>query len=70
MKTIEKKYYMCDVCGRVSQNREKIDECQELHRIISDDVSVLAKYEKGQEYPDGITLTWPDGATAKYYLAQ
>lgn len=68
MKTIEKKYYVCEICGKTSQDAEKIKKCQETHRSINNDVTILCDYGKGCECPGSIYLTWPDGMTVTYAL--
>ena len=30
MNVIERKYYTCEKCGRMSQNEEKIKECESV----------------------------------------
>ena len=68
MKTVEKKYYVCEICGKSSTNEEKIKECQEKHRIITDECEVATNYPKGKPVPSDIVISFPDGAKASYYL--
>ena len=67
MKTITKKYFICDICGKVSQAEEKIKKCQSLHRIINDECKIELLYNKGKEFPRLIYVTWPDGETKSYF---
>ena len=65
MKTIEKKYYVCDICGKTAQNPEKANACQEMHRDVSEG-NVAAHYRKGKAYPKSIVISFEDGAKAEY----
>lgn len=66
MKTIEKKYYVCDICGKTAQNPEKVNACQEMHRDVSDG-TVAAHYRKGKAYPKSIVISFEDGSQVEYY---
>lgn len=66
MQTITKKYYICDVCGKVSQDENKIKECQHCHRTINDDCETELIYSKGKEFPRMINVTFPDGEKKTY----
>ena len=68
MRTVEKKYYVCEICGKSSTNEEKIKGCQEKHRTVTDECEVAVNYKKSQEVPNDIVITFPDGAKAGYYL--
>ncbi len=68
MKTIEKRYFVCEICGKASQNEDKIRECQESHLIISDDCEIETIYPKGKVFPEEIKVKFPDGALAGYVL--
>ena len=67
MITIKKKYYICEMCGKTSQNANEIEACRNSHRSI-DDVSMQVDYMVRSEYQDSIDLIWPDGAIATYAL--
>lgn len=69
MKTIEKKYYVCEICGRTSMDETKIQECQSRHRCIDDTCEIEYDFTRGGSYPKAITVRWPDGASAVYALA-
>ena len=62
MKTIDKKYYVCEICGKTSQNEEKIRGCQESHQKLDGDCKIAPEYRKGIKYPSNLTITYPDGA--------
>ena len=68
MKTIEKKYFVCEICGKTSQNETAIRKCQRLHRDISADTEIVQHYKKGAAHPDYIQVTYDDGETAEYYF--
>lgn len=65
MKTIEKKYYVCEICGKTAQNPEKVRECQESHKDVSA-ADVTAAYRKGKVYPKSILFSFEDGSSAEY----
>ena len=65
MKTIEKKYYVCDICGKTAQNPEKVNACQEMHRDVSEG-NVASHYRKGKAYPKSIVISFEDGSEAEY----
>lgn len=65
MKTIEKKYYVCDICGKTAQNPEKANACQEMHRDVSEG-NVASHYRKGKAYPKSIVISFEDGSKAEY----
>ena len=65
MKTIEKKYYVCDICGKPAQNPEKANACQEMHRDVSEG-NVASHYRKGKAYPKSIVISFEDGSKAEY----
>lgn len=69
MKTIEKKYYVCEICGRTSLDEAKIKECQSRHRQIDDACIIEHSFSRGSRYPKSLTVRWPDGATAVFGLA-
>jgi len=62
MKTIDKKYYVCEICGKTSQSEEKIRGCQESHQKIDDDCKIETEYRKGSKYPGELIIIYPDGA--------
>lgn len=68
MKTVEKKYFVCEICGRTSLNEQKIADCQANHRRVTDDCQVESIFNKGAIFPREINITWPDGALADYIL--
>lgn len=70
MKTIEKKYYVCETCGRTSLDEEKIQACQGGHRLIDDTCEIEHSFSKGGRYPKSLFVRWPDGATAIFGLAK
>lgn len=65
MKTIEKKYYVCEICGKVAQSPEKAQKCQEGHKDISNG-EVEPTYRKGKPYPKSILVLFEDGCKAEY----
>ena len=71
MKTIEKKYYVCQYCGRSSQSEQKISECERSHRLLTGDCTWQPRYGRSSSTfgcPQIITITFPDGTTADYDL--
>ena len=46
MNVIERKYYTCEKCGRMSQNEEKIKECEASHLMVKEDGTIEAMYRK------------------------
>lgn len=66
MQTIEKKYYVCEICGKTAQDAEKIRACQEMHRNVSDG-TVEPHYRKGKTYPKSIVISFEDGSQVEYY---
>ena len=64
MKTVTEKYYICEICGKTSKNEQKIKECQESHRSITDDCQIEQVYQNG----NCLLYTSPsprDGATSR-----
>lgn len=68
MKTIEKKYYVCEICGKISRSEEKIRECTEKHLTITDDCTLECSYKKGAIFPEEIKVNFPNGVVAAYYF--
>ena len=68
MQTIEKKYYVCEICGKTAQDAEKIRACQEMHRDVSDG-TVEPHYRKGKTYPKSIVISFEDGSQVEYYYS-
>lgn len=68
MKTVEKKYFVCETCGRTSQDEAKIAECQKSHYLITDNCLIEPAFNKGKPFPKEIKITFPDGAYAQYAL--
>ena len=66
MKTIEKKYYVCQHCGKSSTREDVIKNCEEKHRLITEDCMVDADFSKGKEFPGTLEITFPDGVQAVY----
>lgn len=66
MKTIEKKYFVCQVCGKSSTKEKVIMDCEKKHRVITDDCIAEAVFSRGQEYPGLLNITFPDGSQATY----
>lgn len=66
MKTIEKKYYVCEICGKTGQDEEKILACQESHKDLNPAV-VECTYAKGKVLPKTATFVFPDGSKAEYF---
>lgn len=69
MKTVEKKYFVCETCGRTSQDESKIQECQANHHIITDDCLIEHTFNKGGPFPKELRVTFPDGAYARYTIS-
>ena len=65
MKTVEKKYYVCDICGKVAQYPEKVQKCQEVHKDISVG-TIEPDYRKGKIYPKSVLIVFDDGSKAEY----
>ena len=70
MKTIEKKYYVCEICGKTAQDPEKIRDCQREHHLVDDMCTIAHRFTKGGRFPRQLTITFPDGAVAVYGLAK
>ena len=68
MKTIEKKYYVCEICGKTSQEKAKIEKCQDRHLKINDDCVITTTYDNGKEYPKSLNITFADGSIVRYFL--
>ncbi len=68
MQTSEKKYYVCEICGKTAQDAEKIRACQEMHRDVSDG-TLEAHYRKGKTYPESIVIWFDDGSQVEYYYS-
>lgn len=69
MRTVEKKYYVCELCGKVSTNEEKIKFCQDTHCIINEECDMEVNYKKGQKPPNDMVIKFPDGTKAGYILS-
>lgn len=67
MKTVTEKYYICEICGKSSKNEQKIKECQESHRSITDDCQIEQVYQNGKILPRLLNITFPDGEKAQFY---
>ncbi|WP_434310183.1 hypothetical protein [Hominifimenecus sp. rT4P-3] len=67
MKTIQKNYYVCEICGRTSQNQDKIKECQVSHRRITDECEIEQVYDRGKVEPRLLKITCPDGAEMVFF---
>lgn len=65
MKTLEKKYYVCEICGKTAQDPEKIQVCQGMHKDVSAG-TVEPRYRKGKTYPKSILIAFEDGSAAEY----
>lgn len=65
MKTLEKKYYVCEICGKTAQDPEKIQACQGIHKDVSTG-TVEPRYRKGKTYPQKILIAFEDGNAAEY----
>ena len=61
MNVIERKYYTCEKCGRMSQNEEKIKECEASHLMVKE-----AMYRKGATCPEILKIEMADGSFATY----
>jgi len=68
MKTVEKRYFVCETCGRTSLNEEKILACQASHRHIIEGCQIQVLFNKGGIFPHEINISWADGAVANYIL--
>lgn len=68
MKTIERKYYVCEICGKTSRDAEKIEACQKSHMTIGNDALLECNYNKGSAYPDTIKFTLSDKVELSYCL--
>ena len=68
MKTLKKTYYVCEVCGKVSQQKERVELCQKQHLMLDDGCEVEQRYTKGGRYPLEINVTFGDGSKAVYRL--
>ena len=66
MKTVSKKYYICEICGKSSQVEERIAECQQSHLFINDSCEIEHRFEKGKKSPKFLTVTFPDGSVVGY----
>jgi len=64
MKTEIKKYYICEICGKKSQDEEKIRNC--AHLFIDDESQIEQKFENGKPYPRELTVRFSDGAVGTY----
>lgn len=69
MKTVEKRYFVCETCGRTSQDEAKIAQCQKSHYLITDDCLIEHMFNKGSPFPKEIKITFPDGAWAFYAVS-
>lgn len=68
MKTVEKRYYVCEICGKTSQDPEKIQACQREHHMVDDQCTVEHRFSKGGRYPQELNITFPDGGVAVFSL--
>ncbi len=66
MKTIEKKFYVCEICGKSSQDQKKIEDCQRAHSVIGQGSSVTPSYFKGSPFPYAIDVAFSNGSMAVY----
>lgn len=66
MNVIERKYYTCEKCGRMSQNEEKIKECEASHLMVKEDGTIEAMYRKGATCPEILKIEMADGSFATY----
>ena len=66
MNVIERKYYTCEKCGRMSQNEEKIKECEASHLMVKEDGTIEAMYPKGATCPEILKIEMADGSFATY----
>jgi len=64
MKVITKKYYICEVCGKKSQDEEKIKAC--VHQFVGEECKIEQMFENGKTYPNEIRITFEDGAKGAY----
>jgi hypothetical protein len=69
MKIVEKKIYVCEMCGRTSSSEEKIKECQASHQVIGDDVQMEYFYGKGKRVPKSVKFIFSDGTVALYEIS-
>ncbi len=69
MKTVNKTYYICSICGKTSQQEDKITECQDKHRFVGDDCQVEHSFDKGRPFPKSPLVTFEDGSQASYQQA-
>lgn len=60
MKTVTKSYFICDVCGKTSSDKNKIIKCQQSHRQITDECEVIVGFCKSKEFPHLLRVRWPD----------
>ncbi len=66
MKTVNKQYFICEVCGKTSSDKTKIEECQASHIRITEDCEVEETYSKGKRLPRHIRITYPDGTVGSF----
>lgn len=67
MKTVNKQYYICEVCGKSSLDAGKIEECQSSHVRITDECVVEEIFSKGKQLPRTIRITYPDGTEGVFF---
>lgn len=67
MKTLNKTFYVCEICGRTSQDGEKIAECQAAHKDV-ESAEVEPVFSKGAAFPRALKIMFAGGATAIYFI--
>lgn len=66
MKTINKTYFVCEVCGKTSQSEEKVRACQEGHHKTDDACTITPVYRNGVATPVSLEIAFADGETVTY----
>ena len=70
MKTEVKTYFTCSLCGKTSQNEEKIRECEANHVVIgNNDETIKLTFKRtgiNTKYPEELVFIMKDGTEIAY----
>jgi hypothetical protein len=70
MKSEVKTYFTCALCGRTSQNQEKIKACEESHIVLGGEHEIVKQTFKrsgiNTKYPEELVFVLEDGTEVAY----
>lgn len=66
MKTIEKKYYVCEICGKSSSDERKVCACQNKHAVFDEETNIEPFYSKGIPFPGILRIKFSNGLEIQY----